>query len=395
MLKTFSPNQKKVLLGACLFQCALIGVLINSTGILLTQIRSELGFSVTRISSYYMVRSAVGAAGSALFSRLFYRSNKARFMCGQLVIMVAGYLLLLLGPNTWLWYLSAALLGFYGVASTIMVPCILGDWFLEDIGFASGIAFAFSGIGGAIFNPIMSFLINGIRWQGAIVVLGTTMLLLGVSGVYFMFSGEKASVSMSQHKSASLPLSTTPHFNRTFWLSVGVMLAGACSVQFVQYIGIYAQGIGHSLNTSAALTSLVMVGNIVGKLMFGTASDKLGVWRTTLLALCCVLLATTGYLFAGNVLIILFASSLLYGVSYALSSIGISHCCLQAYGKDEAKTYVGIHMSICSMSSIAFLLAIGILYDSFQNFTVVLWLIIGLLSISIIATVIFQKSGQY
>lgn len=100
-----------VLTGASLFQCALLGVLANSTGVLLTQIRMELELSMTEISAYYTIKSVVGALGGAFFAALFFKSDKKRYLLFNIFTLVASYLLLLVGAGNWLWYVAAALSG--------------------------------------------------------------------------------------------------------------------------------------------------------------------------------------------------------------------------------------------------------------------------------------------
>ena len=51
-MKKISVKQWRVLIGACLFQCAMVGVLINCSGVLFAQIRGEFGFTMSRVSLY-------------------------------------------------------------------------------------------------------------------------------------------------------------------------------------------------------------------------------------------------------------------------------------------------------------------------------------------------------
>ncbi len=72
VVKGFSKQQIWVLLGAALFQCALIGVLVNSASVLLAQIQGELGLPMTQISAYHTIKSVVGAVGGAFFAAVFF-----------------------------------------------------------------------------------------------------------------------------------------------------------------------------------------------------------------------------------------------------------------------------------------------------------------------------------
>ena len=66
-----------VLIGACLFQCAMIGVLINCTGVLFAQIRHEFGFTMSKVSVYNTLKSVTSALAAASVTAFFFKSNKA------------------------------------------------------------------------------------------------------------------------------------------------------------------------------------------------------------------------------------------------------------------------------------------------------------------------------
>lgn len=390
----FTKEQKKVLAGAALFQCALLGVLVNATGILMAQLKTELGIPVSMISAFYMVRSVVEVLGSARLAMIFYRTSKSIFMLAQLLLIVVGYFLLIIGTNTLLWYVSAVMLGFYMAAATIMIPHILGEWFPDNAGFATGTAFACSGIGGVVFNPLMSFLIERTNWKCAVIVLGIVMLVLGSAGLCLIFSQTLDNVLCRD----GAVLTEKPgcnsekvRFDEKFWLSSIVLFSGVAAVQFVQYVGIYLQDAGYSLSVCALITSVIMTGNILGKFLFGILNDVLGFWKTTQITLLNVGIATAGFLLGKGLLPVLFMSALVYGFSYALYTVGVSQCCINVYGRENSKTYAGMHVSVNGIGSILFLMFTGMIYNGTQKFSIVLLLIMGSSVCSVMAVRRLQK----
>lgn len=171
-----------VLIGCCFFQCAMIGILINCIGVLFAQIRAELGFSMSRVSLYNTLKSVSTSLLAGVITAIFFKANKARFLLLNQCAIVLSFLLIILGAEGPLWYLSAIINGAAFCIANIAVPMLLGRWFPEHSGAVTGIAMAFSGIGGAVCNPVCAALIQNLGWQWTIVVLGIITMAMTIPG---------------------------------------------------------------------------------------------------------------------------------------------------------------------------------------------------------------------
>ena len=160
MRRKYTSQQMSVLLGACLLQCAMIGVLINCSGVLFAQIRQKFGFSLSRISAYNTIKSVTGTIVAAYITELFFKTNKACFLLVNQLITLLSFVLIILDAGGWLWYAAAVISGISMCVSSVAIPSVLGQWFHKRAGTVTGIAMAFSGIGGAICNPICARLIS-------------------------------------------------------------------------------------------------------------------------------------------------------------------------------------------------------------------------------------------
>lgn len=180
-------QQIAVLIGACLYQCAMIGVLMNCSGVLFAQIRQELGFSMSKVSLYNTMKSVITALAAASVTALYFKSRKPVFLLVNQLITISGFLLLTIGADTSMWYVSAVLCGISGCVGSVAIPMLLTRWFPDNSGTATGIAMAFSGIGGAVCNPLCANLIDSLGWKGAIWVLSAITLALTIPGLLLMF----------------------------------------------------------------------------------------------------------------------------------------------------------------------------------------------------------------
>lgn len=383
-------QQIAVLIGACLYQCAMIGVLMNCSGVLFAQIRQELGFSMSKVSLYNTMKSVITALAAASVTALYFKSRKPVFLLVNQLITISGFLLLTIGADTSMWYVSAVLCGISGCVGSVAIPMLLTRWFPDNSGTATGIAMAFSGIGGAVCNPLCANLIDSLGWKGAIWVLSAITLALTIPGLLLMFCSPapegRAPEKKVSHASGHLKV-------ETIVLVAVALIGGSLGVTFAVNISMFAQSIGYSLTVGASMTTMIMIGNVCSKFLYGMFCDKVGVWRATMGALAVAAAALLCYLVSPNGTVVLFAASLLYGCVYALSVVGISRCCIAAYGQQESKRYLGVHTCINSVVMAAASLLVGVLVDVFGSFTPVLLTVLGTMACSFVACLVLQKKN--
>lgn len=390
-MKKMTRQQLFVLIGASLFQCALLGTLVNCTGVLLAQIRIEYGFSMTRISAFTSLKGVAGAVCGAFCAAIFFKNKKALFMTVITIANVLSFMMLVFGADTWIWYAAAILQGITFSTSAIMVPFILNQWFPTGAGTAIGIAMAFSGLGGVVFNPLTSSLIGYFGWKWAVVVMGIITLLLGIPGVILMFTNPTPEqAKRAEDKRSGVVVSDDGFPIANFLLCTVVFLGGTMAMQFVQYVPMFIDNIGYSLAVGASVTSVLMIGNVAGKFLFGAFCDWLGIWKTIILALAMIAVSVALFMVLPNCLPMLYIAALLFGIVYALTMISVSQVSLAAYGSIGSKKYMGIHTSINSAVMAVFAFSIGLMFDASGSFNPLLLLIMSTCICSIIATNILR-----
>lgn len=386
----YTKNQLLVLLGAALYQCAFLGILINSGSVLLGQIRDDLGFSLTRISVYHTLKNITGAVGSAAIITLFFRCSKPLFMSVNILFVVGSYSLLVIGADTVLWYFAAIMLGVSYCTASIYVPTILAPWFPSGIGTATGFAMAFSGIGGVVFNPFASYLLAQFGWKCTIGILCAITVILSCVGLYLIFCSSAPNVTKGKSPEPPVEKTCTASFggmHKHFPLCCVAFLGGSLVLQFMQYISPYAQSIGYSLQTGASMSATLMAGNVIGKIFFGVCCDLIGVWKTMIATLSSIILASVCLIVFTKVLPILFIASFLYGLVAALATISVARCCTAVYGITYIGKYMGLHTSVSCMTGAVFSMVIGLFYDSWGSYVPFLCIsiLVSIISIAAIA----------
>lgn len=300
-----------------------------------------------------------------------------------MLLVIMSFTVLIFGAEGWLWYAGAAINGLAMCTGSVAVPHILSKWFPNNSGFATGFAMAFSGIGGAICNPLCARLILRLGWRSTIFILGAIMLLLTIPALFLMFRWTPE-VMLVQAAKDTVETDGSKQMG-TFLLLCIALLGGNLGVQFVMNLSMYAQSIGYTLTIGASLTTMVMIGNVVSKFLYGCLCDVLGTWRSTALMLCSVVAAVLCLIFAQSTLVVLMGASLVYGCVYALYMISVTRCCAAAYGDEECQKYLGLHVCINNGTAAVFTLLMGSVFDKTQSFVPALVMILAMLIASLFA----------
>lgn len=366
----FTGRALLALLGACLFQCAFIGILINSNGVFMTAIRESKGLPMTIISANTSIRTVAGAVTAAFFTAVFYKSDCRKVMLVSVLAIVAGFLLLPVATENFLWYLIPVFSCPISSIGILATPHLMQQWFPEHSGTASGIAMAFSGLGGAIFNPVAAALCTAFGWQSAIVILCGITLAMAGTGMFLLF-GLKGTPNEAQSakesvlpEEASIPLPVPVRF-----LMVAVLVLSGAVTVLVSYINLHMEEQGYSLTVGATVTSFAMVGNIGGKLIFGWLSDRLGIWKTMVLASMLVAVGSGMLGLVHNSIGAMYLAAMLFGACYFCGTIAISRCTHSAYGTRLSRKYTGVHVAINGCISAILAFGTGPAFDLWGSFT--------------------------
>lgn len=349
---------------------------------------------MTEISAYNTLKSVTGALLSAGVTGLFFQKNQKYALLINQALMCFGYLMMTVQPGGAMWYFAAAVAGVSGCLGVVAVPSILNQIFQKNSGTPTGIAMAFSGIGGAIFNPLCARLIAAAGWRWTIGILCVTDLLFTAAGVMLLFGKAEAKPSVESKRSAGKQRAGCGNFDWKHCVLVAmVLVSGSMGFQLATNLSIFAQSIGYSLQVGATLTTMLMLGNVAGKFLYGFLCDRIGVWKTTAGGLLCVISGTLMFLLLGQNLLLLYFAALLFGSIYALSTIAVSRCCMAAYGKEHYTRYIGIHNGINQAVMAAASMATGVIVDASGSFRLILMATVAGAMLSLAAVLLLNKTA--
>lgn len=209
-------------------------------------------------------------------------------------IMAIGYFLLavlgifpVLSPLTQ-FYLSYLIVGLGMSASSAPLTATVGRWFHERRGQALGLMTVGGGLGQFLIPPLAGYLIAWFNWRWAYFIIGILIAVVVVSAAQYLKRdpAEKGLLPYGQRKAASANKGNAPAFTfrqaiRTralLTILVVNFLNHISQIMVMMHLVNYATDPGKGINPTTAATFIAVIGiaNVVGKLVMGPVSDRIG-----------------------------------------------------------------------------------------------------------------------
>ena len=284
-----------------------------SFGIFLKPLSEDFGWSRALV---------LGAASLLMFSRgaLAILTGRVTDRYGPRIIVASGGFFLGLGliltsqiSAAWQLYLFYGLMVGFGL-SVAFAPLVAtaSRWFVSKRGLAIGIVVAGIGAGTAVMPPLARYLIATYGWSWSYIIMGLLAWIIIIPGAFWLrrspeekgllplgkaeaIAGDERNSSIAEKgdnltsERAGFSLKDAVH-TRTFWLLLAIIIFWSTCVQMAMMnIPSHATDLGITEIVAANFMAVIGIFSIIGRLVMGAVSDRLGGKRT--LVICLVLQA--------------------------------------------------------------------------------------------------------
>jgi sugar phosphate permease len=310
-----------------------IGVIMNCMGVFFKPVIESLGFTRGSFALYFSIAALSMMVVAPVMGKVLERRNIRVVMGICTVLMSVSFALFSQCTTLAQFYVLSIFLGI-GSAGTHIIPVsmMITNWFEEKRGLAMGIVFSATGIGGFIFNPFSNWLIENHGWQTAYLVLGIIVGICTIPVAIFLVRARPQEKGLAAYGTHALPegaeVQAVPGLTgrealRTpaFWfLAVMILFIAVANMGVLHHIVPYLTDIGMDSATAANLMSLHMAVLVVGKLLMGDLSDRMGLMRS--LVLCILgLTVSIGLLFGATVFWIAVLFNVLFGFAISVRTV--------------------------------------------------------------------------
>ena len=384
-----TQNYAYAIVASCIaimfFPCAII---LTCFGIFITPVTQYFGVPKVSFSLVFSVICLTMMVALPITGRLLKKYSMRTILTIDTLLCGLAYGAMGLVQAVWQLYICGIVIGI-GLPGLIFlaVPTLIGNWFSKRVGFFTGLCFAFTGIGGALFNPIGSTLIasGSDGWRMCYFIFAAIILVCTLPFTFFvvrdkpsdlgllpMGSDEKnveASAStdtktdtatVSVHTQSSLDDGISAHkaLQMPSFFMIGafyalITLNQQISQFFPSYAATFAATAPEIAAAGGLIAGAVMVGQAVGKVVLGALNDTSERIACFVGVLCGVVGLVLLWLKITALPVMLLGAAL-FGVVYAMTTVETPILVRAVFGnKDYTVIYSRIAIVSSLMSAIA------------------------------------------
>ena len=307
-----------------------------SYGVFFKHLVAEFGWSRAATSGVYSLYMISHGLFAIVMGWLVDRLGPARVMafCG----FITGLGLVLTSQVSALWqlYITYGLIVGIGISAVFTTSmATTARWFTRHRGLALGIVAGGVGLGTLILVPVVERIINAYGWSVAYFVLGVAAWVVMIPGALFLRrdpEGKQGHFNDVDVSALSAEVSTEEKTENAYletgitmmkatrykplWMLVSVFFLFSFCLQMVMvHLVNYATDIGIASLIAATFISLIGLGSFVGRLIMGTASDRIGS-NNALLICCAILMITLAFLIFTRELWMFYLFAIIFGFAY-------------------------------------------------------------------------------
>ena len=368
------------LAACCGIAASSIGMLTNSAGVFYSPVAAALGVGRGAFALHTSLCTLLAGFLSPVAARLMKKfpirlllTIGILFSCGSTALMSVTH-------SIWGFYVLGLAKGIGFAFCTLMpITTIIGNWFEARRGMATGIALAFSGLGGAIFSPMLTSLIQSVGWEKAYLLSAVISVVLALLTLHYT----PEEIGLAPYGGRPRPLrqesgkadKTAPKVNvigPALWFLCFLTLFNTAITGIAQHFPGISESWGMASQVGAAMISAGMVGNIVSKLLIGVLSDKIGPFAACRTMMCTNLAALTILLLvAPRASAVALAAAFFYGAVYSVSATGLPLLTRRLFGENYASAFSVVTLFTNTGSAFS-LTIVGLIYDLTGGYTLAL-----------------------
>ncbi|NRB04222.1 MAG: MFS transporter [Rhodobacteraceae bacterium] len=352
----------RVLLGACLTQFMVIGLLFTF-GLFFKPLQDEFGWSRTFLSTASSVAFLMMGFLAILAGRMNDRFGP------RIVLAISGTAygigFILFSQVTTQWHLLAVFGVFLAVglgAHDVVTLSTIARWFEKQRGIMSGVVKSGTALGQMAMPPVAAFLLLSFGWR-------QTMLILGISALIVLWS---AALLMQRppaptHGSAAADAKgvsfAEARKGRIFWSLCAIQFMFFTSMMTVPtHLAVHGMDLGMTTPLAATLLTVLGTTSIGGRLAVGILVDRIG-GKAAFLMCISVLLCSLIAFAVVSAPTLLFAVVAVYGFSHGGLFTVVSPLVAEYFGMKAHGAIFGVILFFGTIGGATGPIAAGWIFD--------------------------------
>ena len=350
-----------ILVAAFIMSFIPTAVLNNCFALYMNPVCTDLGIAVGSWSLVNLIASLTSAIGAMIVAGWYQKKNMKVMMCVCTIGTAACFAIATFCTKVWQFYLVFGIENIFLAGLTqLPISMLVTAWFEAKRSTMMSIAMAGGGLGGLVWSPILSGMMAKAAdgWKDA--MMFSAILTLVVMCATALFPVKRSPQEYGTEAYGAGTVSNDGAAAAPAWLGVSKQTAKKssawkASIGVVMLIGALASGVTtHVPNFIAIIADKGMSGtilsvyslvSIVGMLGGGVLMDKLGIKKTTLIAVILVCIGLVCLVLASTNPIIAYGYCIFFAVAMCLPKLLPAILFSEVFGvKDYGSIYANLNL---------------------------------------------------
>lgn len=265
-----------------------IGMFASTTSMFVRPVCESLGFSRGAFTFYVTIVLVTATLLMPFYGRLIQKIGVKKILLAAVVMLGLVVTAFSFSTKLWHFYALAVVNGlFVNGISFMSIGVLVSAWFKDKKGLATGLAYAGSGLGGAIMIPVVGRIIEAASWRWAYRFMAITGIALMVPVIIFLVKntpeeiglrplGRKETEEAGQEDSASFTFKEALLSGKFLPLLIAFFFIGIFSSASNTHSSAYLSDLGYDTAYVSSVISLFMIFLSLGKIILGSIYDRFG-----------------------------------------------------------------------------------------------------------------------
>lgn len=252
--------------------------LIYAWSLFAAPLEAEFGWSRSQTSITFSISMITFCLGSILSGLILKKRPPGNVLMISSILFLIGFFSASKITEIWGLYLSYGVLCGLGVGlSYNAILSTVPKWLPGRGGFATGTLLMGMGLGSLILGIGVKGIMDILIWSAVFKILAIVFFVLFLVGSFLVKNPKTLGKTVIGNNSANDLTLFEMLKNKDFWMVFfWSVMASSIGLGIVSNAGYMASEAGVSANSLALMVGMVSVGNGAGRLVFGTAVDRIG-----------------------------------------------------------------------------------------------------------------------
>lgn len=391
-MKRYELSRYLAVTGGLILMALLHPMLQTCFSLFLIPVTRDMGVQRSAFSLCTSIVAMLGFLMSAQMGRWLSGKHARKVLLFCVLGLGASYASYGLAGKPIHLYVSAILVGLFSCGATSLpISMILTKWFPESAGTTVSVACAGSGIGGAVFTPVLSQLLENYGWQKTFISAGAAMMLLGIPTAALLLRFPKQKETETPGEAVQERQKTPKGLYRKFYFKI--YLLGIFLMAFVAFAGIGQLSAyltdRYSEPFSSSVLSFMLFCLTPAKIILGLLYDKKGIQFSTFYVQGA---CTISMLMLGSDVSewLIRPMAIVFAVGNCCGTVSPPVLTSAIFGTRYYGPVLGIVNAACMLGNMVGPLAVSAMYDHFGSYRLA-WQLCALFSLGALVCILFVK----